>query len=79
MYRHACGQRVELKEHHNGYGSWYLTLVDGKTVRYCPRCGKRIWVETLIYSHSPPVPIEDDWLAAYLDQQDTLRCLEAVL
>jgi len=79
MYYHACGQPVVLGDTHVGYCSFYLTLVDGEPVRYCPRCGKRIWVETLIYSHSPPVPVEDEWLAAYLDQQDTLRCLEAVL
>jgi len=77
-YYHACGQRVTLQEHHNGYCSWYLTLVDGEAVHECPRCGKRIWVETLIYTTETPQ--ETGWLADYIDQADTLRCcLEAAL
>jgi len=78
MYHHACGQPVELKEYHNGYCSWYLTLVDGQAVRYCPRCGKRIRVETLIYrTGTPQEPA--GWFEDYADHHDTLRCLEAVL
>jgi len=79
MYHHACGQRVELEERHNGYLSWYLILVDGEAVHDCPRCGKRIWVETLIYSTETPQE-QTGWLADYIDQADTLRCcLEAAL
>ncbi|HUV66387.1 MAG TPA: hypothetical protein VMW24_21035 [Sedimentisphaerales bacterium] len=76
MYHHACGQPVTLQEHHNGYLSWYLTLVDGEAVRECPRCGKRIWVETLIYRDDA---LDTSWLADYLDYQQMVRDLGPVL
>ena len=78
MYHHACGQPVTLQEHHNGYCSWYLALVDGEAVRDCPRCGKRIWVETLIYSTETPQE-QTGWLADYLDYQQMVRDLGPVL
>jgi len=78
MYHHACGQPVILQETHRGYCSWYVPFVDGRAVRYCPRCGKRIRVETLIYrSEAPQEPVS--WFEDYQDQHDTLRCLEAAL
>jgi len=80
MYHHACGQPVTLQEHHSGYLSWYLTLVDGEAVHECPRCGKRIWVETLIYRVNDAPVFDAGWLSDYIDQADTLRCcLEAAL
>ena len=78
MYYHACGQPVELKEHHNGYCAWYLPLVDAAAVRHCPRCDKRIWVESLIYRRET-IQEPAGWFEDYADQQDTLRCLEAAL
>jgi len=80
MYHHACGEKVTLQEHHNGYCSWYLALVDDQPVLECPRCGKRIWVEALIYRRNNAPVFDTGWLADYLDQADTLRCcLEAAL
>ena len=78
MYYHACGQPVELQETWRGYCGWYLILVRARPVRYYPRCGKRIWVETLIYrTETPQEPA--GWFEDHVDQQDTLRCLEAAL
>ena len=77
MY-HACGQKVELEEYHNGYCAWYLTRVNGGAVRYCPRCGKRIRVEALIHPKNMPARGDADWLE-YLDQQDTIASLQPIL
>jgi len=79
LYYHACGQPVYLKEHTTGHSTFFLTVADGEAVRYCPRCGKRLWVDTLIHPNDmPSLPESDSWLA-YLDERDTLRCLEGVL
>ncbi len=72
VYHHECGQPIELREHTTGYSTWDLTIVDGEAVRDCPTCGKRIWRESLIH------PRDWEW-EEYLDEKDTIRCLEPTL
>ena len=66
---HPCGQPVTSIEHMVGYSASFHFVVSGKGVRYCPRCGKRIWYEQLEY--------DEPWLEAYQDEQDTLASLRA--
>ena len=77
-YYHACGQRIELKEIMVGYCAWYRTLVNGRAVRYCPRCGKRVWVETLIHPKDMPKRDDSTW-GDYLDYQQMIQDLGPML
>ena len=77
-YYHACGQPIELREHHNGYCSWYIRLVDGEAVRYCPRCRRHIWVETLIHPDNMPRKTDATW-GDYLDYQQMIQDLGPML
>ena len=77
MY-HACGQRVELREIMVGYCAFFVKYVDGEAVRYCPRCGKRIWVESLIHPKDMPARDDADW-QEYVDYQDTAALLRRSL
>ena len=67
MYYHACGQPVELHTHTTGYSSWDLTVVNGKAVRNCPRCGKRIWRENLIHPDDRPKLTDAEELERHKD------------
>ena len=78
MYHHACGQPVELQETWRGYCGWYLILVRARPVRYCPRCGKRTGVESLIHPDDMPKKAESTW-GDYLDYQDMVRDLGPML
>ena len=45
---HRCGQPVQVGDRMVGYSLITLFLVDGQAVRYCPRCGDRIWAQSLL-------------------------------
>ena len=78
VYHHACGQPIELHEHTTGNGNWDLLVIDGQSVRYCPRCGKRIWRENLIHPDDMPKKTDATW-SDYLDYQDMVRDLGPML
>ena len=66
---HPCGQPITAIEHMVGYSASFRFVINGKGVRYCLRCKKRIWFEQLEY--------DEPWLEAYQDEQDTLASLRA--
>ena len=74
--RHPCGQPVTAVEHVVGYCPSFRFVINGKAVRYCPRCGKRIWYEHLEYYGlcAETVNFFDD---EHQDEQDTLASLRA--
>ena len=65
MYYHSCGQPIELHTHTTGHSTWDLTVIKGKVVRDCPRCGKRIW--NLIHPDDWPRQADADWVKAFAD------------
>ena len=77
-YFHACGQPVELKEIMVGYCAYFVKYVDGVAVRYCPRCRRHIWVESLIHPKDMPKRDDATW-GDYLDYQQMIQDLGPML
>ena len=73
---HPCGQPVTSIEHMVGYSASFHFVIGGKGVRYCPRCGKRIWYEQLEYDE-PCADTINFFDEAHQDEQDTLASLRA--
>ena len=75
---HPCGQPVTAIEHMVGYCPSFRFVIDGKGVRYCPRCEKRIWFTHLRPKKLAPCAETVNFFElAYRDEQDTLASLRA--
>ena len=75
--RHPCGQPVTAVEEMVGYCAMFRYLVDGEAVRYCPRCGKRIWLAHL-QRREPLCAESANFLdVALTDHHDTLSSIRA--
>lgn len=73
VYYCLCGQMFQIRDVTVGYSTRNEYWVDGRIVRDCPGCGKRITFSHLLH------PREWDEQQRYEDERDTVRSVEPVL